>query len=410
VGRLLRAALPYWRRLGGALAASLALWLFAACDMPTVPRQESTEAFLTRHWQVPLPAQGEPPAGFSAAEAALGPEACGACHAERFAEWRGALHSHTMGAGIRWQFELLGPEESNRCLRCHAPLAEQKALLARAMAWPNAPRAPVPAYVPENLADAGLTCAACHVRGHARYGPPRPGAAAAEAPHGGFIATSAFQDSRFCATCHQFAEDGPRLAGKLREDTYAQWLAGPYAKTHTCQACHMPGQKHLWRGIHDADMLRRGLALELRLRRLAGGAYRAEIIARNRGAGHHLPTYMVPKIDLVLSLRQADGGAVELARDVIGWRADVAMQREAFDTRLAAGASRAYAHEFKAPRGSAWHVELRAEVAPREHYERMFRHSLDTLRLSPGATARLKEAIAEAAATRYTAMRLRATP
>lgn len=394
-------------RVAGLLLAVIAL---SACDAPGVPRPESVEAFLARHWQVPLPAQGQPPTAYSTAEASLAPEACGACHPARLEEWRSALHGHTMGAGIRWQFELLGPEESNRCLRCHAPLAEQKALLARAMAWPNAPRTPPPSYVPENLANAGLTCAGCHVRGHTRYGPPRAGPPPEATAHGGFIAAPAFRDSRFCAHCHQFSEDGPRLAGKLREDTYAQWLASPYARTHACQDCHMPEKKHLWRGIHDAEMLRRALALELRIRPVSGGTYRAEFVARNQGAGHHLPTYMVPKIDLVLTLHRPDGQTTELARDVIGWRADVAMTREEYDTRLAAGASRAYAHEFKVPAGKGWHVELRADVAPREHYERMFRDSLSHLRLSKASAAQLRTAIAEAAATRYTALRIRAAP
>jgi hypothetical protein len=380
------------------------------------PAVESVETFLARHWQTPLPPQGAVPSAYSALEASLSPEACGTCHVEQLQQWRGALHSHTMGAGIRWQYELLGQDESNRCLRCHAPLAEQKALVALEMAWPNAPKTPPPDYVPASLAASGLSCAACHVRGHQRFGPPKranqdqASVSAKAVPHAGFIAAAAFQDSRFCAHCHQFPEEGPRLAGKLREDTYGQWLSSPYAGKQPCQACHMPERRHLWRGIHDPDMLRKALAVQLKLSKLASGEYQVEIVARNQGAGHHLPTYMVPKLDLVLSLVRSGTETRELARDVIGWKADATITREEFDSRLPAGASRSYRHVFPAPDRPGWHLELRVDVAPREHYERMFRHSLINLSLSKKASDLLKEAIAEAEATRYTAMRLTAQP
>lgn len=389
------------------LACVLLACGLSACSKPSAT--EDIDAFLARHWSDPVPAQGEPPQSFSAIEASLDPKACGSCHTEQYQQWQSALHSHTMGPGIRWQFELLGQAEANRCLRCHAPLAEQKALVARQMGWPNAPTSALPGYVPAELADTGLSCAACHVRGHQRYGPPARTAPIEVAPHAGFVASEAFQDSRFCAHCHQFPEDGPRLGGKLREDTYQQWLASEYAGKQPCQSCHMPERKHLWRGIHDPDMLRKGLGVDLKLTRLTSGEYRADVVARNQGAGHHLPTYMVPKIDLVLTLHQGDDTR-ELARDVIGWKADANITREEFDTRLPAGASRSYSHVFEAPPRPGWHVELRVEVAPREHYERMFRHSLINLSLSRTSADQLKAAISEAEATRYTAQRLSARP
>ncbi len=374
------------------------------------PSAPDVDTFLKHHWQDPLPAQGDPPGTFSALEASLAPEACGTCHADQYEQWRSALHSHTMGPGIAWQLELLGQEEGNKCLRCHAPLAEQKALVARAQGWPNAPASAPPAYVGETLADQGLICAACHVRQHTRYGPPPRTPPAEGAPHGGFIASEAFQDSRFCAHCHQFPEDGPRLAGKLREDTYQQWLASDYAGKETCQSCHMPDRKHLWRGIHDPDMLRRALDVKLLLTPMATGRYKIEIVATNQGAGHHLPTYMVPKIDLVSTLHQPGRKPRELGREVIGWKADINISTEEFDTRLPAGASRTYSREFVAPKHGPWHVELRVDVAPREHYERMFQYSLTQVDMSETARETLQVAIQEASATRYTSLTLQARP
>ena len=381
----------------------------AGCERKS-PVEPDVGSFLEKHWSDPLAPQGEPPSGFSPLEASLAPEACGNCHVEQYRHWQSALHSHTMGPGILWQFELLGQEEANRCLRCHAPLAEQKALVARSLGWKNAPASPPPAYVPPHLDSGGLVCAACHLREHRRYGPPPRSKPSGEVPHAGFVVSRAFQDSRFCANCHQFPEDGPSLAGKLREDTYRQWQSSPYAPGQSCQSCHMPDGKHLWRGIHDPDMLRRALAVELKLTRLEGNKYRAEVIARNQGAGHHLPTYMVPKIGLVLTLRQPGAPDTELGRDVIGWQADVNIEREEFDTRIPAGESRSYAHEFKAPSRVGWDVELRVDVAPREHYERMFQYSQVNVSMSAESARLLKIAIEEAAATRYTAQRVVARP
>lgn len=399
-----RLRLLFWLVVTGMLLG------LAGCGQkpPAVP---DVDSFLAKHWSDPLAPQGEPPAGFGSLEASLAPEACGACHAEQYRQWQGALHSHTMGAGILWQFELLGQEETNRCLRCHAPLAEQKALVALARGWKNAPTSPLPAYVSPHLDSSGLVCAACHVRRHRRYGPPQPrNMPTGHAPHDGFVASSAFQDSRFCAHCHQFPEQGPSLAGKLREDTYRQWLGSSFAPDQPCQSCHMPGRKHLWRGIHDPEMVRKALAVELKLIRLDGGKYRAEVVARNQGAGHHLPTYMVAKIDLVLSLRKPGVPDVELARDVIGWKADVDIKQEEFDTRIPAGESRRYAHEFKAPLRPGWNVELRVDVAPREHYERMFSYSMANVAMSGESRRLLKTAIEEAAAARFTALRVLAAP
>ena len=35
-----------------------------------------------------------------------------------------------------------------------------------------------------------------------------------------------------------------------------------------CQACHMPERRHLWRGIHDPEMVKRALGREVTASRL----------------------------------------------------------------------------------------------------------------------------------------------
>lgn len=104
------------------LAGLSAMAFLAGCD----PRREPVERFLEKHWQDPLPPQGAPPAAFSALEASLSAQSCAQCHARQFEGWKDSLHSKAMGPGIGWQLKLMSQEQGNRCLRCHAPLAEQK--------------------------------------------------------------------------------------------------------------------------------------------------------------------------------------------------------------------------------------------------------------------------------------------
>ncbi len=386
----------------------LLLGLLSGCGEKPAP---TVEAFLSRHWIEPMPPQGAPPATFSPLEASLSPEACGQCHTEQLAAWRTSLHSKAMGPGLRWQLKLMDQDQGNRCLRCHAPLAEQKALLALEHGWPNAPQQPPPDYVEAGLGHRGLVCAACHVRGHQRFGPPPRGEVAADIPHGGFTVSTAFGDSRFCAHCHQFPDDGPSIAGKLMEDTYRQWLASPYAKEknkQTCQSCHMPDRQHLWRGIHDPEMTRRAIDVSLKLHALGDGRYEARANVRNRGAGHHFPTYMVPKVELAFYRYDADGGIFELGRQVIGWNVDTPITREIFDTRIPAGEARDFRQPFTAP-DSDWRVVLIMRVLPAEHYERVYRDSLSRAHELPAAAVPLlRRALAEAVAARYELLRIEA--
>lgn len=402
------------RRRPGARRAALSLLLAAAAlsagcsERAAAP---SVEAFLERHWAEPLPPQGPPPAGFSALEASLSPKSCGQCHAQQYEAWRTSLHSRTVGPGLLWQLALMDQAQANRCFRCHAPLAEQKALLAIEHGWQGAPPLPPPGYVDPGLGHEGLVCAACHVRGHRRFGPPaRPGAEPGTA-HGGFTASKAFEDSRFCAHCHQFPPDGPSVAGKLFEDTWSQWSASPMAPERTCQSCHMPGRQHSWRGIHDPETTRSALDLGLEVVALGGDRYEARARVRNVGAGHHFPTYMVPKVELDFVRRDADGSTRTLGRQVIGWTVDTQLTRELADTRIPAGESRDFAVRFAAPRAEGWKVELLVRVKPGEHYERMFReHLARDAQLPSQAVSHLRQALADVLSAEYDLARVVAAP
>src|SRR5437762_1261615 len=224
-------------------------------------RGESVESFVARHWRTPLSPQGPAPARFTPLEASLAPEACGTCHPAQLADWRTSIHAAAMGPGVAGQLAELRvrePATALGCQNCHAPLAEQMPLVPGTLA-------DNPAF-DAALRTRGIPCAACHVRGHERFGPPRRDGSLASAapraslPHEGVTRTPAYLASSFCRGCHQFGPDGYALNGKPLEDTYEEWKASRFAAAGVqCQDCHMPDRRHLWRGIHDADMVRGGL-------------------------------------------------------------------------------------------------------------------------------------------------------
>ena len=50
---------------------------------------EAREPWIVEHFkQLPLPAQGPAPEGWSEIETSLNPESCGACHPKQLAEWK----------------------------------------------------------------------------------------------------------------------------------------------------------------------------------------------------------------------------------------------------------------------------------------------------------------------------------
>lgn len=366
----------------------------------------STEAFLKSHWSHPIPPQGPVPKGVAEPLASLDPRNCGSCHVQQWEDWSTSKHSQAMGKGLLWQLPILGQAEGNRCLRCHAPLAEQKALQALRLGWENAPKAPPPEDVPDDLEQRGLVCASCHLRRRQLFGPPpRPGSSDAVA-HQGLTRNPAFGDSLFCATCHQFPEDGPRVNGKLQEDAYQQWLESPAAaRGEQCQHCHMPDRRHLWRGIHDPEMVRSAVGLELRLGPDEGGPRKLHAVLKNVGAGHYLPTYMVPKLLFKATLKRDNAEELVVFEKRIGWFVDANLQEERFDTRIPPGEQIEMdipLQGFMPEPGDRLIVSI--DVQPREHYERMF---IETLR-NPKTKGRLKkdvqEALDEAREAHYTLM------
>jgi hypothetical protein len=337
------------------------------------------EDFVTRHWRAPLAPQGPAPAHFPPTEASLAPEACGTCHPAQLTDWRTSLHAKTMGPGVMGQLvEMLAtaPADALGCYACHAPLAEQRPVLG-----PDAQHAKNPVYDPA-LAGQGLVCAACHVRAHERFGPPRRDGSLTSAapreslPHRGVTRTRAFLASEFCRGCHQFEPGGLALNGKLLENTYEEWKASRFAREGTqCQDCHMPDRRHLWRGIHDPDTVRKGVSVTVEPPRPAvpRNTVGATLRVRSTRVGHAFPTYVVPRV--VLRGEQLDGAGAPIARSrreaVIGREVELDLSREVRDTRLLPGASAVLAYRALREK-EARRLRLQVLVEPDAFYTRFF--------------------------------------
>lgn len=309
-----------------------------------------------------------------------------------------------MGPGVIGQLVTLvaaDPASAESCIRCHAPLAEQaESLLSSLQAGTRADN---------RLHEHGLTCAGCHLRAGSVFGPPRrdgsaPGTEAAALPHKGWTATPAFEDSRFCASCHQFEEDGYALNGKLLENTFEEWKASTHARDgRTCQGCHMPDRRHQWRGIHDPDMVRQALTIEVAGPAARGREVSAEIRIRNTGAGHYFPTYVTPKV-FVEAYQEDGAGAMlpgTLRRHEIGRSVTPDLSRELADTRIAPGEQTVLGYRMpRAPTATA--LTFRVRVEPDAFYRDLYESLLATGGAGQGEVS-IRRALRDATASGFVA-------
>lgn len=281
-------------------------------------------------------------------------------------------------------------DEHQGCIRCHAPLAEQADSLVAALETLEKRTRKQSERAGEvmPLHEQGLVCAACHVRKHEWFGPPRrdgsrPAGDQSAAPHGGWTASRAFESSQFCAACHQFEDDDYALNGKLLENTVREWQASRYARQGvSCQSCHMPDRRHLWRGIHDAEMVKSGVEMVAGEAAIVNGQVVSRLRVANTGVGHFFPTYVTPRV--VLRGFQQDAAGRKLSgteqQFVIGRQVSLDLSQEIADTRIAPDATAAF--DYRGPRhGSAanlvWEVEVQPDAFYLEFYAALLRDALD---------------------------------
>lgn len=367
---------------------------------------DQSAAFLQRHWRLPIPLQGPPPTTYSPLEASLRPQDCGVCHPQQYQDWQSSLHSRSMGPGVYGQLLEMDAASATVCATCHTPLSEQIPQRAQGEQWQQN------TAFDAQLQHAGLVCAACHVRHHQRSGPPRraelpPLPKGTPLPHGGFTESVAFQRAEFCKSCHQFNPGDFALNGKLIENTYEEWRQSAYAQEGVqCQTCHMPDRRHLWRGIHDAEMVRQAMSVTITPNAsayTAGDRLQAVISVTNSGAGHYLPTYVTPKIFVQTHILDAQGQVLtDSAQEaVIGRDVALDLSAELSDTRIPPKASRAFTYAVVLP-DTAVALRVRVVVHPDHFYQRFFEATLQDGGGGQGR-AHLEEALRLTQASPFTA-------
>lgn len=413
---------------GGFLALVLVVlvlaWFFPSWNQKN-PRStvsltldQDVDNFFKLYWQRPIPLQGAPPASFTVNEASLRPEACGSCHTQQYADWKGSLHSKAMGAGPWGQIIDLtrnSPEEASQCMTCHAPLSEQSPLIAGAGNEEKRVYEKNP-HFDSQLQLKGITCAACHVRQHQRFGPPKAeGAAATKYPvgapnHGGVQRTPYFEKAEFCKDCHQFDPENTVLVnGKPIQDTYREWKNSIWGQGEAaCQDCHMPGRRHLWKGIHDKEWVSGGVRIEAHLKKEAsngGSPLELTVEVTNAAVGHKFPTYVTPKVFVRAGLLDRAGKILggTLQEKIIGWdvRSENGEWKEYFDTRILPGESFRQVFRWR-PVPQAKQLRAWVEVHPDHFYHVYFYPAhLKSGDLSPQGRKLIEQALQESGRTRY---------
>ena len=352
------------------------------------------------YWHMPKASGGS----HTGLENNLRPEACAQCHQAQFYAWRDSRHAHAYSAGMVGQFPAMGHANGNDCLVCHAPLADQlyknkgdlQASLDALLANPegflrdadlDAKQASLP------LRHAGVTCAACHVRNGQRFGPPRRGSELvghlAGDAHDGFTATKDFEQSQFCASCHQFPQEAA-INGKPLENTLFEWRQSRFARQGVqCQTCHMPDRKHAFKGIHDIAMVRSGLTIQTKK---VAGSVSLEVSSTH--IGHAFPTYVTPKVWVRAEALDKQGKVLqswqwEVVREVVydaGWQ-------EKKDTRLMPGETRSFVAGNIPVKAVA--VRFYMDVVPDAFYKGVYQ-SLLSGALQPEAKRLIDKALSDA--------------
>lgn len=292
------------------------------------------------YWQRPISPQQS-----------LHPENCGSCHKAQYDAWKGSLHSKAMSPGLRGQLNPdHDPEFAASCYLCHAPLTEQAEVKKGAGVKGQGARGKeqgASEYIKNQTFDnklklSGVSCSVCHLREGKIYGPPaREGQGARgkgqeKTAHNGFIEKDFFEKAEFCAACHQM-DEGYELNGKVLTNTYREWKESEYSRNNiTCQKCHMPDRQHLFRGIHDPDMARKGVGFKIAAKEIRKDSIRVSLIITNSGVGHYFPTYTTPLIIIKGFIIDGKGKLIKdtIKESYIGRKVSLDLEQEYFDTRI----------------------------------------------------------------------------
>ena len=138
----------------------------------------------------------------------------------------------------------------------------------------------------------------------------------------------------------------------------------------------MPGRRHLFRGIHDPEMVKKGVKFEVE-RADAGSRIGAKLRITNSGVGHYFPTYVTPLVVVKGFLIDAKGKVLKgtVKETMIGRKVSLDLARELFDTRIPPFGSFEFDYDVRRP-AKADRIVFEVWVFPDEFYNRFFENSL----------------------------------
>ncbi|MEE9591672.1 MAG: multiheme c-type cytochrome [Thermodesulfobacteriota bacterium] len=294
------------------------------------------------------------PAGLGSVSATT----CGLCHKDIYEEWKTSMHANSWkDPYFQADFKFDGSQQI--CINCHAPLENQQENLVLGFKGDDK-FDPILKPNPDfdrSLQQEGVTCAVCHIEEGVILGPHE-------------ISTGAHQvrkDSRFtdgngvCRRCHSVKGDRWDVFLKLPP-------CGNFAEIEetgikiNCVKCHMPrvkramaigaqeriGGRHLWRGGHDQEMVKKAIKIELKENTAKENKKVYVISLTNIGAEHRLPTG-TPDRHLKVAFKLLDENknvlkekTIFLQRTIL-WRPFII---DLWDTRLKYKELRSYSFEF----------------------------------------------------------------
>lgn len=294
------------------------------------------EDFLSIYWNRPIPPQNHE------IKFLPYPQECGQCHKNQYKDWKESFHNKAVSPGLLGQINHeKDPDFARSCYFCHAPMAEQsEVIFPSPLAGDGQGEGIKTPSFDNRLKLSGVSCVVCHLREGKIYGPTaRAGGRGQRSgvkdkdqkPHNGFIEKDFFEKAEFCAACHQL-DEGYELNDKVLVNTYREWEESIYSKNNiTCQKCHMPDRQHLFRGIHDKEMVLRGVRIES-IRHEKG----VRLIITNSGVGHYFPTYATPLVIVKGFMLDKSGKAIpsSVKKAFIGRKVSLDLSKEIFDTRI----------------------------------------------------------------------------
>jgi hypothetical protein len=276
-----------------------------------------------------------------------------------YEEWKTTIHANSWkDPYFQVDFKFDGSQQI--CLNCHTPLENQQENLVLGFKYNNKfdpILKPNPKFNP-SLQQEGVTCAVCHIEEGVILGPND----IETAPH------PVRKDSRFtdgsgvCRRCHIVKGDRWDVFLKLPPCGNFAEIEETGVKIN-CVKCHMPkvkramatgakervGGRHLWRGGHDQDMVKKAIKIELKEKTAQEDKKGFTISLTNVGTEHRLPTGTPDRhLKVAFKLLNENKNVLKektifLQRTIL-WRPFII---DLWDTRLKYNELRSYSFEFK---------------------------------------------------------------